>query len=119
MIACSGSSAGTAGTVVRPAPSRDRFSRVDPVPSRRVAREPGVTRADPIGALASRPEDFDRVEIVPAAGEVSTAAPAAPPTGPAPTDPDPANPDPADPVPTDPDPTDPVPAGAGEPQTSQ
>ncbi|GGL36388.1 hypothetical protein GCM10009774_28720 [Cellulomonas gelida] len=54
---CSGSRTGTDGTVVSPAPSRAPRSRVEPVPSVRVAREPlAAVRAEPSAAVASRLE---------------------------------------------------------------
>src|SRR5689334_14173473 len=73
-----GSSAGTEGIVVSPAPSRAPRSRVLDVPTLRVVREPPV-RTEPSGVLASNPDDdvsFERVDAAPAA-----TAPASGPTG--------------------------------------
>ena len=74
--AFAGSSGGTDGIVVRPAPSRAPRSRVEEVPSLRVVREPPA-RTEPSGVLASRFEDDVTEERVETAPSVPATAPVA------------------------------------------
>jgi hypothetical protein len=75
MIASAASTAGTAGTDVRPAPSRAPRSLVEEVPTRRVILvPPAAARADPRAVEASRFDARDTVEGVSATPAVPPAA---------------------------------------------